>query len=310
MSDTTTTDLRIRQDTEPAPEPAPEPARGATVVPAPRGAAGGSVTTPVRVLGRRTPVVRAVGRGLGVALKRVVAVAVFLALWQIAPHAGWVEPAFLPPFTTVVEALGRLVRDGTLWTDIVASLHRSLTGFALANAIAIPLGLLIAWYRTAADVLSPLLTVFLNTAAVALIPVFTLILGIGDFSKIAMITYACFWVVLFNTISGARNVDPLLVKSARSLGLSQLSLFRKVVLPAAVPTIFTGVRLSGAASMMVLITTEFVGAKAGLGYLIISAQNNFQIPEMYAGILTISVIGVGFNYLLLLLERRFSRWRP
>ena len=72
----------------------------------------------------------------------------------------------------------------------------------------------------------------------------------------------------------------------------------------------TAVGSSAAASMMVLITTEFVGAKAGLGYLIISAQNNFQIPEMYAGILTISVIGVGFNYLLLLLERRFSRWRP
>ena len=263
-----------------------------------------------RSAGRRTPLAVAAGRRLAALLKRVVAVAAFLALWQLAPNAGWVEPAFLPPFTSVLQALGRLAADGTLWTDIVASLHRSLTGFVVANAVAIPLGLLIAWYKTVADVLSPLLTVFLNTAAVALIPVFTLTLGIGDFSKIAMIAYACFWVVLFNTISGARSVDPLLVKSARSLGLSNLSLFRKVVLPAAVPTIFTGVRLSGAASMMVLITTEFVGAKAGLGYLIISAENNFQIPEMYAGILTISVIGVGFNYLLLLLERRFSRWRP
>jgi NitT/TauT family transport system permease protein len=262
-----------------------------------------------RSAGRRTPLAVAAGRRLAALLKRVVAVAAFLALWQLAPNAGWVEPAFLPPFTSVLQALGRLAADGTLWTDIVASLHRSLTGFVIANAVAIPLGLLIAWYKTVAEVLSPLLTVFLNTAAVALIPVFTLILGIGDFSKIAMIAYACFWVVLFNTISGARSVDPLLVKSARSLGLSNLSLFRKVVLPAAVPTIFTGVRLSGAASMMVLITTEFVGAKAGLGYLIISAENNFQIPEMYAGILTISVIGVGFNYLLLLLERRFSRWR-
>jgi NitT/TauT family transport system permease protein len=258
---------------------------------------------------RRTPHTVVAWRGLRTVLKRVTAVALFLVLWQLAPSLGWVEPAFLPPFTTVVDALVRLAADGTLWTDITASLHRSLTGFALAIVIAIPLGLLIAWYRTAAEVLSPLLTVFLNTAAVALIPVFTLILGIGDFSKIAMITYACFWVLLYNTISGARSIDPLLVKSARSLGLSNLSLFRKVVLPAAVPTIFTGIRLSGAASMMVLITTEFVGAKAGLGYLIISAENNFQIPEMYAGILTISIIGVGFNYLLVLVERRFSRWR-
>jgi NitT/TauT family transport system permease protein len=263
-----------------------------------------------RAASRRTTAARGLGRGLVTVLKRTVAIAAFLVLWQVAPALGWVEPAFLPSFTTVLDALQRLIADGTLWTDITASLHRSLTGFALANAIAIPLGLLIAWYKTVAEVLSPLLTVFLNTAAVALIPVFTLILGIGDLSKIAMITYACFWVVLFNTISGARAVDPLLVKSARSLGLSSFSLFRKVVLPAAVPAIFTGVRLSGAASMMVLITTEFVGAKAGLGYLIISSENNFQIPEMYAGILTISVIGVAFNYALVLLERRFSRWRP
>jgi NitT/TauT family transport system permease protein len=298
MSQTTTTPRELRTQLHAAPW---DEAPVTTVRTGPRAARGRTRRTPLPVL---------VGRRLLGALKRIVAVAAFLVLWQVAPHAVWVEPAFLPPFTDVIHALGRLIADGTLWTDIVASLHRSLTGFLVANAIAIPLGLLIAWYKSVAEVLSPLLTVFLNTAAVALIPVFTLILGIGDFSKIAMISYACFWVVLFNTISGARNVDPLLVKSARSLGLSNLSLFRKVVLPAAVPTIFTGVRLSGAASMMVLITTEFVGAKAGLGYLIISAENNFQIPEMYAGILTISVIGVGFNYLLLLLERRFSRWRP
>ncbi|MDH2413088.1 ABC transporter permease [Nocardioides sp. CER19] len=296
MSQTITTSPELKAGAD------ADPTDTATLTPAQPGA--GASRSPRR----RTPLA-AVGHGLTVTLKRVIAVVAFLALWQIAPKAGWVEPAFLPPFTEVVQALQRLAADGTLWTDIVASLHRSLTGFLVANAIAIPLGLLIAWYKTVAEVLSPLLTVFLNTAAVALIPVFTLILGIGDFSKIAMIAYACFWVVLFNTISGARNVDPLLVKSARSLGLSNLSLFRKVVLPAALPAIFTGVRLSGAASMMVLITTEFVGAKAGLGYLIISAENNFQIPEMYAGILTISVIGVGFNYLLLLLERRFSRWR-
>ena len=281
--------------------------------PAPVGAPDRSVTRPHRPRvaspRRRVPRSMAVWNGLTTGVKRAAAITLFLALWELAPALGWVEPAFLPPFTTVVHALVQLAEDGTLWTDITASLHRSLTGFALAIAIAIPLGLLIAWYRGVADVLSPLLTVFLNTAAVALIPVFTLILGIGDFSKIAMITYACFWVVLFNTISGARSIDPLLVKSARSLGLSNLSLFRKVVLPAAVPAIFTGIRLAGAASMMVLITTEFVGAKAGLGYLIISAENNFQIPQMYAGILTISIIGVGFNSLLVLVERRFSRWR-
>ena len=243
------------------------------------------------IAGRRRPA-RRVARLLGTVLKRTVAVAAFLAIWQLAPTLGWVDHAFLSPFSEVLQALWGLIQDGSLSENIVASMHRSLTGFFFAIAIGIPLGLLIAWYATVAEVLSPLLAIFLNTAAVALLPVFTLILGIDDVSKIAIIGYACFWPIVYNTISGARSVDPLLVKSARSLGVKDFRLFYKVIVPAALPTIFTGLRLAGAASFLVLITTEFVGAKAGLGYLIISSQFNFQIPQMYAGILTVSVLGL------------------
>jgi NitT/TauT family transport system permease protein len=238
-----------------------------------------------------------------------IAVVVLLAAWQIVPSLGLVERTFLPPLTEVLQAWWKLAASGELWTDAHVSLQRSLTGFGIALAIGIPLGLLIGWYPIAAELLSPVLAIFLNTAAIALLPVFTLILGIGETSKISIIVYASVWPVLYNTISGVRHVDPLLVKSARSLGVTHLRLFQKVILPAAVPTIFTGVRLAGAASILVLITTEMVGAKAGLGYLILNAQFNFQIPQMYAGILTVSAIGVAFNYLLLSLERRFSTWR-
>ena len=249
-------------------------------------------------------------RYLARAVRRVSAIVVFFGVWQFAPSLGWVDKTFLPPLTRVLDAWWGLATSGDLWTDVEASLHRSLIGFGIAIAVGVPVGLLIGWYRSVAEIVSPLLAIFLNTAAVALLPVFTLILGIGDTSKIAIIAYASFWPVLYNTISGAKNVDPLLIKSARSLGTPDFQLFRKVILPAALPTIFTGVRLAGAASILVLITTEFVGAKAGLGYLISSSQFNFQIPQMYAGILTVSVIGVAFNYLLLFVERRVSGWRP
>jgi NitT/TauT family transport system permease protein len=238
-----------------------------------------------------------------------IAVAVLLAAWQIAPATGLVDKTFLPPLSTVLNAWWQLAQSGDLWTDIQASMQRSLTGFGIALVFGIPLGLLIGWYPLAAELLSPVLAIFLNTAAIALLPVFTLILGIGETSKISIIVYASMWPILYNTISGVRNVDPLLIKSARSLGLSHVRMFQKVILPASVPTIFTGVRLAGAASILVLITTEMVGAKAGLGYLILNSQYNFQIPQMYAGILTVSVIGVAFNYLLRSLERRFSTWR-
>ena len=148
-----------------------------------------------------------------------------------------------------------------------------------------------------------------NTAALAILPVFILLLGLGETSKIAIVLYACAFPLLLNTISGVKNVDPLLIKSARSMGLSSIQLFRKVIIPAAIPTIFVGIRQAGASSILVLVAAEMVGAKSGLGYLIQYTQFSFQITNMYAGIISISVIGVIINYLLVTLEKRLTGWK-
>ncbi|SEO91509.1 ABC transporter permease [Trujillonella endophytica] len=252
---------------------------------------------------------RAAGRALRRLLLRSTAIALFLLLWQIAPSLGWVDRALIPPLGEVLTAWRELAGNGQLWSNTSASLQRALTGFVLAVGLAVPIGLLVAWYRPVRDFLEPLLEVFRNTAALALLPVFTVLLGIGETSKIAIVVYACFFPVLLNTVSGVGSVDHLLVKSARSLGFGELRVFQKVVLPAAVPSIFTGIRMAGASSILVLIAAEMVGARAGLGYLVTYAQMNFLIPEMYAGILTISAIGLLFNAVLVSLERRASRWR-
>ncbi|NLU82403.1 ABC transporter permease [Rhodococcus sp. HNM0569] len=241
--------------------------------------------------------------------KPVLPILALLGLWEIAPRAGLVDEVFLPPFSTVVDALVTLAGNGQLWSNASASLTRALVGFAIAVVVAIPLGIALAWYRPVSDFLNPILELFRNTAALALLPVFVLILGIGEQSKIALVIYACTFPILLNTISGVRTVDPLLIKSAASLGLSPLRLFQKVVLPAAAPTIFTGVRMAAAASILVLIAAEMTGAKAGLGYLITASQLNFQIPNMYAGIVTIAVLGTALNFVLVAVERRLSRWR-
>lgn len=258
------------------------------------------------------PTVPLPGRLLGLGrrvLHRTAALALLAALWELAPRAGLVDRVFLPPLSEVLVGWTELLRTGQLAEHVGASLTRSLTGLGLAVLTAVPLGLLIGWYRPLADLLSPLLEVFRNTAALALLPVFVLILGLGETSKIALVLYACSWPILLNTIAGVKGVDPLLVRSARSMGLNHLRLFQKVILPAAVPTIFTGVRLAGAYSILVLVAAEMVGAKAGLGYLINYAQYNFAIPDMYSGIITISAIGLLVNQLLVALERRFSTWR-
>ncbi|MBX7553946.1 ABC transporter permease subunit [Streptomyces sp. NPDC004232] len=240
---------------------------------------------------------------------RSVAIVALLLLWETAPRLGLVDRTFLPPFSEVAHAWWGLAADGQLADNTRASLVRSFSGFGLAVAVAVPLGLLIGWYRPVADLLGPLLEVFRNTAALALLPVFVLLLGIGETSKISIVVYACTWPILLNTISAVRNVDPTLLKLAKSMDLSAPRLFQKVILPASVPVMFTGVRLAGAASILVLVAAEMIGAKAGLGYLINASQFNFAIPQMYAGIITISAIGVIFNQFLVAVERRLSSWR-
>lgn len=236
-------------------------------------------------------------------------IVLFLLLWEAAPRLGLVDRIFLPPFSEVARTWVNLATSGQLEQHLGASLGRSLAGLLIAAVIAVPLGLAIGWYRRVREVLNPLLELFRNTAALALLPVFVLLLGLGETSKIALIVFACTWPILLNTINGVRTTDPLLTKSARSLGFGPAQLFTKVVLPGAVPTIFTGIRLAAANSILVLVAAEMVGAKAGLGYLITTSQYNFQVPQMYAGILTISLLGLAFNQALSAAERRLSRWR-
>ncbi|MFF3247881.1 ABC transporter permease [Streptomyces sp. NPDC002870] len=252
---------------------------------------------------------RRTGRALLAVITRTVAIAALIAVWETAPRLGLVDRTFLPPFSEVAVAWWQLLLDGQLAEHAQASLGRSLTGFGLAVAVAVPLGLLIGWYRPLADLLNPLLEVFRNTAALALLPVFVLLLGIGETSKISIVLYACTWPILLNTISAVRSVDPTLLRLAKSMDLPAPKIFQKVILPASVPTVFTGIRLAGAVAILVLVAAEMVGAKAGLGYLVNASQFNFAIPEMYAGIITISAIGVAFNQLLVALERRFTSWR-
>ncbi len=240
---------------------------------------------------------------------RSVAIVSVLILWELAPRLGLAERAFLPPLSEVLATGVLLIRNGQLASHVVASLSRSLLGFAVAIAVSVPLGLAIGPSRRVSNLLNPLLETFRNTAALALLPVFILLLGIGEASKVAIVIYACSWSILLNTISGVRNVDPLLIKSARTMGVSRAALLYKVTLPAALPTIFVGIRLAGASSLLVLVAAEMVGAKAGLGYLIQYSQYNFQIPHMYVGIITTTLLGLAFAKALLWIERRFTSWK-
>jgi NitT/TauT family transport system permease protein len=244
--------------------------------------------------------------GLG---KRSLLVIALLALWEAVPRLGLADSAFLPPFSGVIAAGWQLALTGELYDDVTASLMRALSGFLISVLLIVPLGLAVGWYARLGDLLGQFIEVCRNTAPLALLPVFILLLGIGELSKVTMVIYSCAWPLLLNTIAAVKQVDPLLIKSARTMGATPQQLFRKVILPAALPTIFVGIRLASASAMLVLVASEMVGAKAGLGYLIIYSQYSFLIPQMYFGILGITVIGLTFNAVLEALERRLMRWK-
>jgi NitT/TauT family transport system permease protein len=238
------------------------------------------------------------------------AILVFLILWEIAARLGLVStPAFFPPVTKIGEALFSEASSGALWVNILISLRRSFLGFASGLAVSIPLGLAIGWFRAFGDLLNPLLQVFRNMPTLALLPVFVMFFGIGEFSKIMVILWGVLWFTLLNTIAGVRSVDPQLIKAARSMGIRPLRLFAFVVIPAALPFIFTGVRISATVSILILIAAEMMGAQSGLGYAMFFYQANFKIPEMYGYIIVMAILGTTLNFVLEAVERRSFRWR-
>ena len=239
-----------------------------------------------------------------------IAIVIFLALWEILPRAGLVSAIYLPPFSTVIARLWEGLAAGQLQPHIAASVWRILIGLAVSELIAIPLGLLIGWFGKVEEYLDPLLQMLRNISVLALFPVFILFLGIGETSKIAIIIWATLWATLISTIAGVKNIDPLLVKSAKSMGISNLHLFAWVVLPAALPSILTGFRLSATTSILVVVAAEMLGASKGLGYLIFYAEQAYDIPLMYVGIVLITVLGFLSNFLIVRLERALTKWKP
>ncbi|PAQ04184.1 ABC transporter permease [Mesorhizobium mediterraneum] len=232
----------------------------------------------------------------------------FLAIWQVSSRAGWVNAAVLPPIDTIVIALWNGLAGGTLLGDIAISLQRAGLAFAAAVAVAIPLGLFMGQVRAVETALDPILQVFRQTSALALYPVFILLLGLGEASKVFVIFWATLFPLLLNTISGVKQVDPKLLEMARVYGAARLTVFRRVVLPGAVPSIFVGLRLSATTALLLLIASEMIGANKGIGFQVMNAQYNFQIPLMFAAIVILAGLGLIANQALVSLQRRLCRW--
>jgi sulfonate transport system permease protein len=246
--------------------------------------------------------------GAGVALRRYGLLAGFLIFWQVGATLGWINPTVFPSLDKILAATWTGVFGGALLDDIAISLQRSGLAFAAAVSLAIPLGLFMGQVRAIEQALDPILQFFRQTSALALYPVFILLLGLGEASKVFVIFWATLFPILLATIGGVKEVDRKLIEMAATFGASRLTTFRRVVLPAAVPSIFVGLRLSATTALLLLIAAEMIGANKGLGFQVMNAQYNFQIPQMFAAILLLALLGLSANAALLALQRRLCRW--
>jgi sulfonate transport system permease protein len=244
---------------------------------------------------------------------RVSSVLAFLALWSLA--GGLVEatrpfnPLFLPAPWVVIGALVELGRKGQLWVHVAATLERVAVGFAAGAVLALALGLLAGQVRFVRNVVEPVIELLRPIPPLAVLPLFIVWVGIGEASKVAFITYATFFPMFVTTVHGVTQIDGRLLRAAQSLGARPRHLFLRVILPAALPDVLTGLRLGVALSFFVIVISEFVGAESGLGYLINDGRNFFLVPQMLGAAVLLGLLGYAGNALVRVLERRVLRWQ-
>lgn len=244
---------------------------------------------------------------------RLVSIAGFLALWSLASGAvvvlGLFNPIFLPgPWLVIGNIVDMAVR-GQLWGHVGATLERVALGFVTGAILALVLGIAAGRLRVVRNAVEPIVELLRPIPPLAVLPLFIVWIGIGEASKIGFITYATFFPMFLTTVHAVRRIDPLLVRAAQSLGAGPLQLFVRVVLPAALPEIVTGLRLGVALSFFVIVISEFIGAEQGLGYLINDGRNFFLVPQMLGAAIVLGLLGYAGNALLRLLERRWLRWQ-
>lgn len=246
---------------------------------------------------------------LGVGLTLLVVV---LSIWQIASTSGWISPVFLPPPTAVANAFVRLVQkgyvDSTLWQHAGASLGRVFTALLFAVLIAVPAGLLIATSPIGRGVLDPVIEFLRPLPPLAYLPLVIIWFGIGEPSKILVIALSMIAPIAISTASGVRSASVSQVNAARSFGATRLQVLGHVLVPSALPSILTGIRIALGAGWSTLVAAELVAAARGLGYMIQSAAQFLVTDVVIVGILVISALAFIFEALLRFIERRFVPW--
>jgi NitT/TauT family transport system permease protein len=240
--------------------------------------------------------------------ERWYSIPLLLLMWQAAVATGLVESRLLPSLGRVVAALARDTANGVLPYHTAVTLSRAGAGFALAALVGVPFAAAMARSTIIRNLFEPIFFFGYPVPKIALFPVFTYIFGIGSPSKVAFAFLECLYPIVVTAYQGFRSIANPLIWSAENMGAPRVTVLRRVILPAAMPSIFTGLRIALPISIIVIVLTEMIGDSKGLGYYIAVSGTRFEFANVYAGILVIGVCGFVLDRAMLIARRSIVHW--
>jgi NitT/TauT family transport system permease protein len=238
------------------------------------------------------------------------AVVVFMLAWEGVVRFGVVNPLFTSSPTRIVKEFIRMLSEGVLAKDIRVSGTEFLMGYSLAIVVGILVGIAMGWYRDVSAALQPFVSALYSTPRIALLPLFIIWLGIGIWSKVAIVFLVAMFQILINTEAGVRSADESLIRTARSFGANDWQIFTTIVVPGAVPFLIAGLRLGLGQALVGIVVGELYAATAGIGYEIAVAGETFQTDRVFVGIVILATAAIFMMWCLRRLELRYERWRP
>ncbi|MCW2247915.1 sulfonate transport system permease protein [Azospirillum fermentarium] len=236
--------------------------------------------------------------------------AAVLALWQAAAFWGWLSPQILPPPLMVLDTLADLVRTGELGDAMLISLQRVVSGFAIGGTLGVAVGVAMGLSKPLEQYLNPLFKAIAQVPSLGWLPFLILLVGIGESLKIIIIAKSCFVPMVLNTHEGIRAIPRQYKEVGQVFRLGRWTLIRRVMLPAALPSVFGGVRLALSHAWIALVIVEMLASTEGVGYLMTWGRTLFQIDIVMAGMVVIGIIGLAMDAGLKRIEQRLRRWAP
>lgn len=232
-----------------------------------------------------------------------------LALWAIATTFWTIHPLFLPKLSDVINDFIHYLGTGELLSQTISSMRRCLIGFLAGSALGISMGILLGWYSKLHDYFDFVINFLRSIPKTALAPFFIVWFGFGDLPKVLLVGLGAFFYTLIPTIEGVKNVDSLYIKSARSMGATDGRILGTIILPAAMPSMYAGLRIAAATSLVILVFVEILAGDNGLGYMLEQARASLNMTTMFMDLIVLGVIGYSIDRFVRFTEAKLMPWR-